>query len=637
LIVALVATIFIADVVGNFGKIHSGVTMQGIDVGGLTREEAAARIDQELGAVTSNGSVALFANEQAAAAGINDSTVEVAPEGAEYDQSVENAESTSWLISSTTVGAFFDAQALAEKAYAVGRDADFFPGRFKASFGGGVALEAALDYEQVRLEGIKTLLTKAIGQDMVNAGVHYSEEAFVATEGSEGLAVDHNAFVALLNKAFFGTQRTVVVPMATVYPEITYDEAVNMAALVQERTAHNVDLVYEGSGSWTVDSQSLGLWVVVSTEGSGEEAKLVPWVDVEKLEEGMQWIIGDQDPGIKPQNARFELVGDKIEIVPGEKGTGIDYKKVSTDLYGILFSPEGASKERKINLSVSDLEPEFTTAMAQEMNIKDKLASYTTEYTIASDNKVTNIHLASDLLNYSLIEPGGVWSFHDTAGECNAERGFKQATSIVEGEYVDEIGGGICQVATTVFNAAFESGLPIMERANHAFYLIAYPAGRDAAVSWRWLDLKFQNDTNGHVLMTMSYTNTSLTCTLWGTDPGYRVEVEDTGFTDRTDFKSKEVVNPELKDGEKRVKQEGVRGRTIVVTRYVYDRDGALLRQTAFKSIYEPETEIVEVKKKSTDKSDSDGAAKADGSGEDAKNAEGTASNGSNDAKKPAA
>ncbi|MDR2587243.1 MAG: VanW family protein, partial [Coriobacteriales bacterium] len=209
--------------------------------------------------------------------------------------------------------------------------------------------------------------------------------------------------------------------------------------------------------------------------------------------------------------------------------------------------------------------------------------------------KVTNIQLAADLINNSFVEPGGVWSFNDTTGECNAEKGFQQAKAIVEGEYVDEIGGGICQVATTIFNAVFDSGLPIAERVNHGFYLVAYPAGRDAAVSWRWPDLKFENDTGNWILITMSYTDSTVTCTLWGTNPGYRVETEDTGFTDRTDFETKEIENPELAKGEKHVKQEGVRGRTIVVTRYVYNSAGELLRKASFRSVYEPEKEIIEV------------------------------------------
>ncbi len=626
-VVALIAFIAVSDIVGNLGKIHSGVTVQGIDVGGLTTEEAAAFIDQELTAVTGNTPVALFANREALAAGVNESTVEIAPEGSEYDQSDESAASTSWLLNSSNAGLSFDSTALANEAYAIGRGSDFLANRFKASFGGGVNLPASLSFDPAHIGVLESMLTKSIGWEMVNASVEYVDGSFVAKDGRAGNSVDHDAFTTQLGNAFLGTERAFAVPMAMMSLNINYDQALQVAKMVEERVSQSVDLVYGSEEPWTVDSSGIGSWVSVTEEGNGADAKLVPWVDTDKLETGLKAIIGDRDPGIKPIDARFELSGDRIQVVAGTNGTGINYKKVSTDLYDILFGENHSTAKREIALAVTDLEPEFTAEDANAMNIKDKIASYTTEFTVASANKVTNIQLAADLLNNSMIAPGGTWSFHGTAGECNEARGFKKATSIVAGEYVDEIGGGICQVATTVFNAAFDAGLPINERVNHGFYLIAYPAGRDAAVSWQWPDLKFENDTGGHILMTMSYTNSALTCTLWGTDPGYRVEVEDTGFTNRTDFQKKEVVNPDLKAGEKRIKQEGVKGRTIVVTRYVYDKNGQLLRKTDFKSVYAPETEITEIsdkpdkdedKKKEDNKDDEDDKQTKPGQNDDA-------------------
>jgi vancomycin resistance protein YoaR len=421
------------------------------------------------------------------------------------------------------------------------------------------------------------------------------EGGFVVVPSKEGNGVDHDAFTEVLDHAFFGADRSSVVPMTSVPVIISDQEATEVAAYTQAAIEQPVALVYENESSWSLDTQSLGMWIRTSIEGEDDTAKLVPHVAADQLENGIHAVIGERDPGIHPQNARFEVVDDQVTIIPSVNGTGIDYAQVATDLDAILFPKGDAVKDRRIALSVTSLEPSLTTARANEMNITERIATYTTEYTTASSAKVTNIHLAADLLNNSLIEPGGIWSFNGTTGECNAERGFQEAASIVEGEFVDEIGGGICQVATTVFNAVFDSGLPIVERVNHGLYLIAYPAGRDAAVSWSWPDLKFENDTGNWMLLTMSYTDNTLTCTLWGTNPGYRVESEDTGFTDRTDFETKRIDNPELEVGKEHVKQEGVRGRTIVVTRYVYNRAGELLRKSDFKSVYAPETEIIEV------------------------------------------
>jgi vancomycin resistance protein YoaR len=663
---ALVLVGFCVDLISNFGKIHGGVTMQGVDVGGLTRADAATRLEEELGATIEAAPVNLYANEQLAAAQMTEGIVELDHASTSYqtDAAGEEADGEggqAWRVTAATVGASVDGAALAETAYAVGRGGDFFAGRLRATVF-GVKLGATLAFEPSQLAGLEDLLGEALGWAETNADIRFDDGNFVVAESSEGQGVDHAAFVEVLSQAFLAApsastepatgaenadaadadaadadadaenaattdaavtdaaatapppsadsatttsqpSRSGVVPLASIPVAISDAEAAEVAALAQQAIAEPVTLVYRDEDPWTLDSYSLGTWIGTSIEGTGDDARLVCHVAADRVAEGLRDIIGDRDPGIRPEDARFEVVNDRVTVVGGVSGTGVDYAKVASDLDDILFPSDGPSdapssspaRERQIVLTVTTLEPAFSTAQAKDLHITDKIASYTTEYTVASSAKVTNIHLASDLINNTLIAPGGIWSFNDTAGECNAQRGFQEATSIVLGEYVDEIGGGICQVATTVYNAVFDSGLPIVERVNHGFYLIAYPAGRDATVSWKWPDLKFENDTDSWMLLTMSYTDSSVTCTLWGTDPNYRVESESTGATDRTDFETKKVDNPEMSKGEEKIKQEGVRGRTIVVTRYVYNSAGELLRKTAFKSVYAPETEIIEV------------------------------------------
>jgi vancomycin resistance protein YoaR len=636
-VVVLALAGFIFDITSNFGKIHKGVTMQGIELGGLTQEEAAVLLQEQLSAVVDTAPVDLFANEQLANEGATDEIVDLAQASTTYSMSESDKDARSWRITSATVNASVDGAALAEQAYAVGRGKDFFAGRAKASLF-GVDLNASLIYAEAQLADLESLISGVLGWQETNADISFEDGSFVVVPSAEGHGVDHSTFTSRLDQAFLGTKRTSAVPMTAIPVIISDEQAARVAAATQEAIAEPVTLHYEQTDdSWSLDASSLGPWVVTSIEqdegedgkGGGENgedgaARLVPSISESLLREGIHDIVGDRDPGIQPQDARFEATAEAVSIIPSADGIGIDYTQLAADLTQIVFAAEGptaaqsnqaasntattpsgsaantattgsTAQDRRVALTITTLEPTLTTAQAEAMHITEKLASYTTEYTVASGAKVTNIHLAAELLNNSLIESGGVWSFNDTAGECNAERGFQEATSIVEGEYVDEIGGGICQVATTVYNAVFDSGLPIAERVNHGFYLVAYPAGRDATVSWRWPDLKFENDTENWVLLAMSYTDSTVTCTLWGTNPGYMVVSEDTGFTDRTDFETKRIDNPELSKGEERIKQEGVRGRTIIVTRYVYNSAGELLRKTDFKSVYEPEKEIIEV------------------------------------------
>src|SRR4029078_6047613 len=128
------------------------------------------------------------------------------------------------------------------------------------------------------------------------------------------------------------------------------------------------------------------------------------------------------------------------------------------------------------------------------------------------------------LVDQKLIAPGATFSFNQTTGERNAAKGFLEAPVIVNGELTPGLGGGVCQVSTTVFNAAFEAGLPITERTNHALYISHYPQGRAAPVDSPGVDLKFVNDT-GHWLLLRTYVgSSSLNVVLYGAPQHRRVE-----------------------------------------------------------------------------------------------------------------
>ncbi len=200
------------------------------------------------------------------------------------------------------------------------------------------------------------------------------------------------------------------------------------------------------------------------------------------------------------------------------------------------------------------------------------------------------------MLNNSIVKAnGGQWSFNEVAGDCNAERGFKGAGTIVDGQVVDDIGGGICQVATTVFNAVYEAGLPVVERQNHSLYIASYPAGRDAAISWPELDLVWSNDTNCDILVQTSWTDSTVTVTLLGVDPGYSVESVEGEFKDGAKHGVRTEESRDLARGEYQVKQAGVDGSSIDVTRIVRDADNKIVRKDTFTSVYDAQDEIIEV------------------------------------------
>ncbi len=146
--------------------------------------------------------------------------------------------------------------------------------------------------------------------------------------------------------------------------------------------------------------------------------------------------------------------------------------------------------------------------------------------TAAIANRIHNVQLVAHLVDSKLIAPGATFSFNQATGERTAAKGFLEAPVIINGEVETGLGGGVCQVSTTVFNAAYEAGLPITERTNHALYISHYPLGRDATVDYPDVDLKFVNDTPHWLLLRTFVGSASLVVTLYGAPQHRRVVSE---------------------------------------------------------------------------------------------------------------
>ena len=178
-------------------------------------------------------------------------------------------------------------------------------------------------------------------------------------------------------------------------------------------------------------------------------------------------------------------------------------------------------------------------------------------------------------------------------GGLQRGEGVSGSGRIIDGEYTDSVGGGICQVATTVFDAVYESGLPIVERHNHSLYIASYPAGRDAAVSYPELDLVWRNDTSSDVLVKVSTQVGSVTATLYGVDPGYQVTTETGQWEAGKKYSTTTKVDDTLAPGTSYVKTRGTDGSIIEVTRTVKDVNGNIVRQDLFASVYDPINEVI--------------------------------------------
>jgi hypothetical protein len=169
--------------------------------------------------------------------------------------------------------------------------------------------------------------------------------------------------------------------------------------------------------------------------------------------------------------------------------------------------------------------PKRTTKWAQSLGIKQQVSSFTTEYP-SGEARVTNIHRGADLLNNTVVQPGKVFSLNDTIGPRTEARGFVTAPVFAAGEFFDDYGGGVSQLATTTYNAGFFAGYQDVTHQPHTIFISRYPPGREATVNYGVIDLKFRDDSPHGVLIRTYYSSTSVTVALYGDTEGRTVREE---------------------------------------------------------------------------------------------------------------
>jgi vancomycin resistance protein YoaR len=294
----------------------------------------------------------------------------------------------------------------------------------------------------------------------------------------------------------------------------------------------------------------------------------------------------------KPVDANWAIGSSGIRVVPDQPGYLLDVPRSAQAVLRAALVTEPSLRSAK--LAVEKAEADRSTAEARAMEIRGLVASYQTFYG-GDPNRIHNVQLVSHLVDGHVIAPGATFSFNQTTGARTADKGFKEAPVIINGELQTGLGGGVCQVSTTVFNAAYEAGLPIVSRTNHALYISHYPQGRDATVNYPDVDLKFVNDTGHWLLLRTWVGSSSLTVALYGTPVHRRVVSEAAPLVTTGPVPTKRVLDPSLYVGQKVVEETGSPPRKTSVHRVVYSASGKLLYDTVFYSSYVGEPTVIQV------------------------------------------
>jgi vancomycin resistance protein YoaR len=214
-------------------------------------------------------------------------------------------------------------------------------------------------------------------------------------------------------------------------------------------------------------------------------------------------------------DASFRASSKGVSVQAGRAGWAVD-EKTGAAAY-VRAVRTGLSEVR---LPVVAIQPK--TGVADQL-----IGSFTTQHGCCQP-RVTNIHRIATIVNGTVIKPGAMFSLNKAAGQRTAAQGFVSAPAIVEGELEDQVGGGVSQFSTTLFNAAWFAGLPVLRHQPHSKYISRYPPGREATLDWGAIDQVIRNDTGAPVVIRAAFTGTSLTVALYG-HTGQRKVVSTTG------------------------------------------------------------------------------------------------------------
>jgi vancomycin resistance protein YoaR len=220
------------------------------------------------------------------------------------------------------------------------------------------------------------------------------------------------------------------------------------------------------------------------------------------------------------------------------------------------------------------------------MGIKDVLGSFQTEW-VGTTDRQTNVRKATENASNVILSPGEVYNFDEQVGPRTTARGFKEAPGITgPGQLEDVLGGGICQVATTLFNAAFFAGLEIVERRNHSIYISHYPKGRDATVTAGGANLRFKNDTKHYILVRGNSDGRVTKFVIYGTDDGRTVDYTTSEKYDVEELTEESKVNKSLAKYTSSLVASHQDGFKIKVVRTVKGADGNTIHKDAFVSTW---------------------------------------------------
>lgn len=553
------------------GRIFPGVSVAGVDVSGLSINDAALKLSQTL-SFPNTGKILFRAGDKL------------------------------WVASPAELGMVFDPTASALAAYRYGRSGGLFgalSGQVSArGLGSDVAPVIIFD-QRVAYTYLQNIGAQ-VNQPVVEASLHLEGTNVVAQPGQVGRVLNLDATLIYLG-AQLQTFRDGEVPLviqeaAPKLLDVSSQAEAARRILSQPLTLSLPNYRSGDPGPWTYDVPVVANMIAVIVVENGGGAEMQVGLDPNILRQSLNELKTYVDR--QPTNAKFVFNDGTSQLEPiaaSNVGRAMDVEASIAAINDALLRGE-----HNVSLVVAEQQPLVAdTAVGADLGIVQLIAEQTTYFYGSSTERRQNIEAAASRFHGVLVAPGETFSMGSVMGDVSLENGFAEALIIYGGRTIKGVGGGVCQVSTTLFRTVFFAGFPVVERYSHAYRVSYYEktssgsvdsnlAGMDATVYFPLVDFKFQNDTPYWILMETYMSENSLTWKLYSTSDGRSITWETTGPTNIVPAPPPLLEeNPEMKAEQIKQVDYAAQGADVNVTRVVW-RNGVIYFTDQFITHYQP-------------------------------------------------
>jgi vancomycin resistance protein YoaR len=514
-VVAALALLYGGDLAFSAGSVPRGVTVAGVPVGGLAFADAEQTLRAQIGPRTT----------RPVPVAVGDATSTVDPDAAGL--------SVDWTA---TI-----AQAEHQPLNPITRIESFFTTREV-----GVVTKA----DPAALDAALAELKPAVDKPAVEGNVRFDGITPQRVEPVAGQQLDVPAAAAVLTRDWVSVA-PVALPLIQMAPTTTSEDVTAaLEKVAKPAVSAPITVTGENGTSATLTPQDIAAALSFRPDPT---AGLAPELNLDAITKVLRpQLAASETPG---RDATLDFTGSTPVVVPSQDGRGVDYPATLKVLVPALTAPA----PRQVAAVYGEQPAKLTTEGLSKLGITGIIGEFTTRG-FAADSGM-NIRRAAEQINGTIVQPGGTFSLNATTNPRDAAHGYVEAGIIEDGHPARGVGGGVSQVATTLYNASYFAGMTNVEHKEHSFYISRYPAGREATVFDNLIDLKFRNDNPTAIMIQTVWTPSSITVRIYGTK---RYDVTSATGPRTSPTEPKTVTIPE---DEKCAPSKGAPGFTVTDTR----------------------------------------------------------------------